>query len=108
MSRKLWKRREGEKGGGLKEKNPLLTLPEYDLDPLVLPSLMVDMKTFVWGPAAKQRGNNWRGPGAIGVSARVPAACRRGEHKSKQIKRQRLNTTVVVIFRLLFHTQLMG
>lgn len=23
---------------------------------------MVDMKTFVWGPAVKQRENNWRGP----------------------------------------------
>lgn len=44
-------------------KNPLLTLPEYDLDPLVLPSLMVDMKTFVWGPAAKQRGTIGVAPG---------------------------------------------
>lgn len=84
----------------------MLTQPEYELDPLALPSLMVDMNAFVWGPAAKLRGNNWRGPGAVTVSPRVPAAARRGKHKSQQISPKHL--TVVVILGVLFHTQLMG
>lgn len=81
MSRKVWKRLE-EEGDDIK-KNPLPTPPEYEPDLLALPSLMVvDMKTFVWGPAAKQRGNNWRGPGAIAVSLHG-SQLRPGEENTK-------------------------
>lgn len=52
MSRKVWRRVDrGGDNNKKKKKNPLPTPPEYELDLLAFPSLMVvDMKTFVWGP----------------------------------------------------------
>lgn len=49
------------------------------------PSLVVDMKTFVWG--GKQRGNNWRGP----------LRPLHGSQLRPNNKSQQFNTTVVVI-----------